>query len=67
MNIIIEGWEPTPVEKALMDGTFDEMVAGMDVDIEDIPDDLLDIKEFEEAMDDIKREIEQEFNNPEDE
>lgn len=64
MKIIIEGWEPTPVEKSLLDGTLDSFLAG--ADIQDVPEDLRTFKEFGEAMEDIKRELWLEFGEMED-
>lgn len=58
MNLEIEGWEPTTLEKSLMDGSFDKALAEREVpDIPDIPDDLLEVQEFEEAMEDLRKEI----------
>ena len=65
MKINIEGWVPTPLEQALIDGTIDEVLAGMDLHPEEVPDDLLEFQEFGEAMDEIIREIEEEFRDDE--
>ena len=53
MTII--GWEPTPLEQSLMDGTFDKEMEGKE--IPDIPEDLIEVQEFGEAMEDLRREI----------
>ena len=56
MRFNIEGWIPTELEQSLMDGSFDkEMESG--VDTPDIEADLLDVSEFNEAMEELKREI----------
>ena len=55
----IEGWIPTPLEKQLMDGSFDK-----EVDNEVIPvidEDLLDIMEFNEAMNQLKKDLADSF------
>ena len=50
----IEGWKPTPLEEALMNGTFKEDPNGKYLDIDK---DLLNVMEFNEAMGELKREI----------
>lgn len=50
----IEGWKPTPLEEALMNGTFKEDPNGKHLDIDE---DLLNVMEFNEAMEELKREI----------
>lgn len=55
MDLIIEGWEPNPLERALMEGTFDEMA-----EREEEPqllDDLMDVQQFEVAMEELREEI----------
>ena len=52
----IDGWVPSELEQSLMDGSFDEEVKS-GVDTPYIDTDLLDISEFNEAMEDLKREI----------
>ena len=53
--IRIEGWEPTPVERALMEGTIDDLLSKSD--IQEVSEDLKQFKEFGEAIEDIKREL----------
>ena len=56
MRFNIEGWIPTELEQSLMDGSFEEkMKSG--VDTPDIDTELLDVSEFNEAMEELKREI----------
>lgn len=57
MKTIIEGWTPTELEKSLMDGSFDNKLC--ESSIQNIPDDLLSVQTLEEAMADLKREVEQ--------
>ena len=52
----IEGWIPTELEQSLMDGSFDAEMGGCE-DIPEIDDDLLDISEFNDAMEKLKSEI----------
>ena len=57
-NFLLEGWTPTPVEQALIDGTFDKLLnESVDTDIEDIPSDFLEVQDFDTAMEEIKSEI----------
>lgn len=57
-NFVLDGWTPTPVEQALMDGTFDKLLnESDDTDSEDIPSDFLKVLDFDTAMDEIKQEI----------
>lgn len=56
MDIMIEGWEPTPLEKSLMDGSFDKRIITEGVQ-ENIPDDLLQVQNFEDAIADLKNEV----------
>ena len=55
INLAIDGWTPTPLEQSLMDGTFDKEMDGKK--IPDIPEDLIEVQEFSEAMEDLRREI----------
>jgi len=55
MDIRIENWTPTPLEQSLIDGTFDDNI--IVAELEDMPEDLLEVQDFEEAMEDLKREI----------
>ena len=58
-NFILEGWTPTPVEQALIDGTFDELLNDSpDADKEKIPRDFLEVQDFNNAMEEIKIELE---------
>lgn len=54
-HIGFEGWEPTPAEHALLEGTLDNMLT--DSCAQEVPEDLLHFKEFGAAMEDIKREL----------
>lgn len=55
-NFNLEGWIPTPVEQALMDGTFDELLnESAESDIEEIPSDFLAVQDFETAMEEIMK------------
>lgn len=57
-NFLLEGWIPTPVEQALMDGTFDKLLnESVDTDSDDIPSDFLEVQDFDTAMEEIKSEI----------
>ena len=55
MDLIIEGWEPTPLERALMEGTFNEMAEREEEP--QLPDDLMDVQPFEVAMEELREEI----------
>ena len=59
-NFILEGWKPTTVEQALIDGTFKELLSEsiMDND-EEIPNDFLEVQDFNTAMEEIKNEIDE--------
>ena len=56
MRFNIEGWIPTELEQSLMDGSFEEKMKSR-VDTPDVEADLLDVSEFNEAMEELKREI----------
>lgn len=56
MSFNIEGWIPTELEQSLIDGSFDAEMASCK-DIPDIDADMLDISEFNEAMEELKGEI----------
>ena len=56
MSIYIEGWIPTELEQSLIDGSFNAQMAGCK-DVPEIDDDLLDISEFNDAMEKLKSEI----------
>ena len=43
------------MEQSLIDGTFDKEMEGKE--IPDIPEDLIEVQEFSEAMEDLRREI----------
>ena len=60
MDIKIEGWKPTPLEQSLMDGTFDKQLDERKIAeaLATIPHDLLEVQSFEDAMADLKREVE---------
>lgn len=60
MDIKIEGWKPTPLEQSLMDGTFDKQLDERKIAeaLATIPQDLLEVQSFEDAMADLKREAE---------
>lgn len=60
MDIKIEGWKPTPLEQSLMDGTFDKQLDERKIAeaLATIPQDLLEVQSFEDAMADLKREVE---------
>ena len=59
MNIMIEGWEPTPLEQSIIDGSFDRIIDRIIAEnaVPDIPEDLLDVQPFEDAMNDLRNEI----------
>lgn len=62
-NFLLEGWTPTPLEQALMDGTIDEYLAvAANPDDEKIPSDFLEVQEFGEAMEEVKAELEDDIN-----
>ena len=43
-NFMLEGWIPTPVEQALMNGSFNSLVEeSVDINSEDIPSDFLEV------------------------
>lgn len=54
MPMNIEGWIPTPLEEELMNGRFEDC---MSEDLPDIDEDLLEVMEFNEAMNELKSEI----------
>lgn len=57
-NFLLEGWTPTPVEQALLDGTFEQMLnESEEFDNEEIPSDFLEVQDFDTAMEEIKSEI----------
>lgn len=57
-NFILEGWKPTPVEKALMNDYLEQMVnESADSDTSDIPSDFLEVQDYDAAMEEIKSEI----------
>lgn len=56
MRFNIEGWIPTELEQSLMDGSFEKKMDSSTA-IPDIDADLLDVSEFNEAMEELKREI----------
>lgn len=63
-NFILEGWKPTPVERALVDDTFKELLSEsiMEND-EKIPNDFLEVQDFNTAMEEIMNEINVSNNN----
>ena len=56
-NFSLESWKPTPVEKALMDGTLKLSLNESMEACEEIPQDFLEIQDFNAAMEEIKQEI----------
>lgn len=57
-NFLLEGWTPTPVEQALMNGTFDKLLnESVDTNADDISSDFLEVQDFDTAMEEIKSEI----------
>lgn len=56
-NFILEGWTPTPVEQSLIDGTFEELLNESIDNNEKIPNDFLEVQDFNTAMEEIKQEI----------
>lgn len=57
-NFMLEGWTPTPLEQSLMDGTFEKSLnESIDTNEEGIPSDFLEVQDFNTAMEEIKREI----------
>ena len=56
-NICLDGWKPTPLEQALMDDTFDDLINESQGSIENVPSDLLEFQDFEDAMEEIKADI----------
>ena len=56
MGFNIEGWIPTELEQSLIDGSFDAEMTSRN-DIPKIDDNLLDISEFNDAMEKLKSEI----------
>ena len=63
-NFILEDWKPTPVERALVDDTFKELLSEsiMEND-EKIPNDFLEVQDFNTAMEEIMNEINVSNNN----
>lgn len=58
-NFILEGWIPTPLEQSLMDDTLEQLLLkSTDDSFEDIPSDFLEVQDFDDAMEEIKAEIE---------
>ena len=55
MSFKIEGWIPSPLEESLMDGSFD--LAAKEAVTQSIDADLLDVREFNVAMQELKDEI----------
>lgn len=55
MDIMIEGWQPTPLERSLIDGSLDRITTGSS--IQDILEDLSDVQLIDDVMDDLKNEI----------
>jgi len=55
MDIRIENWTPTALEQSLIDRTFADNI--IEAELEDMPEDLLEVQDFEEAMEDLRREI----------
>ena len=51
MSFKIEGWIPSPLEESLMDGSFD--LAAKEAVTPSIDDDLLDVREFNVAMQEL--------------
>ena len=65
-NFHLENWVPTPVEQALMSGTFDKLLnESTDVSFENIPNVFLEIQDFDAAMEDIKSEIDKQLHSEE--
>ena len=57
-NFLLEDWTPTPVEQALMNGDFKQILYETTNDsFEDISNDFLEIQDFDTAMYEIKDEI----------
>lgn len=57
-NFIIDDEQLSPLEKALRDGTFEQYVKNSGEDLsQDIPNDFLEVQDFDEAMEEIKKEI----------
>lgn len=52
---MIEGWQPTPLERSLIDGSLDRITTGSS--IQDILEDFSDIQPIDDVMDDLKNEI----------
>lgn len=53
-KLIKQGYKPTPLEESLMNGTFKPC---LDEEIEEIPEDILDVQDFHTAMDELRKEI----------
>jgi hypothetical protein len=64
-NFFLDGWTPTSVEYALMNGNFDKLLKEADIDnSEGIPSDFLEVQDFNTAMDEIKNELDNcRYNN----
>lgn len=62
-NFLLEGWEPTPVEQALLNGTFKPTLKECQEVFEEITEDFLEIQDFNTAMQEIKCEIENRDNH----
>ena len=54
-NFLLDGWNPTPVERALMNDDFDKLLNDTDIDdTEDIPSDFIEVQDFNSVMEEIK-------------
>ena len=57
-NFILEGWIPSQVEQSLIDGTYNDLInESIEESLNDIPNDFLQLQDFDAAMEEIKSEI----------
>lgn len=62
-NFLLEDWTPTPFEQALKDGTSDEFLAeSVEMDKEEIPDDFLEVQDFDTDMEELKAELDDDIS-----
>ena len=59
-NFMLECWVPTPIEQSMMDGTLERFLnESIDANEEEVPSDFLEVQDFNAAMEEIKREIDE--------
>lgn len=62
-KFLLEDWTPTPFGQALKDGTSDEFQAeSVEMDKEEIPDDFLEVQDFDTDMEELKAELDDDIS-----